>query len=490
VHEVGRTRLVDLSAPDRPNAPSLHPTRPDLLGWWSGPRFTIAMAAAGLTGLLLYWSLKPRGVQRHRIAKLIVYTPPFVILGVGLLAVGGVLLDAWLARRPGEEPIYFGQGVSVWPTVWLRLLAGLLSMHFLAKALHAIHKNNLELTREFRLRPPPNRTAAVELRARSRRASRSRARRFLYRQRALLHGLSLPCRSGAPAAPAAPPKGGWLWRGWLRVMGTWRIPRAETLDAIDLWRDYRRRGTLAARAARFLPAAALYGVIGWCVAELLGWPHVPYRGDLTRAWEKVSLVFSVTGLVVLMFFVVDAVRLCERFTEHVCRRTDWPPELTRRAAADHGLAPADLDEYLDVEIIGRRSEVVLGLIYYPFIVLGIMIVSRNSYFDNWDWPAALLLIFAANAAYALVCGWVLRQACERARRSSVQGVRNRIRPLIGSKAPDDEERRARLVALAGEIEANRRGAFASFSHNPVIRALLLPSGGFGLWALLEYFSKN
>jgi hypothetical protein len=45
-----------------------------------------------------------------------------------------------------------------------------------------------------------------------------------------------------------------------------------------------------------------------------------------------------------------------------------------------------------------------------------------------------------------------------------------------------------LDALIAEVEKEDRGAFAPFSQQPVVAALLLQTGGVGLWTVLEHFS--
>ena len=46
----------------------------------------------------------------------------------------------------------------------------------------------------------------------------------------------------------------------------------------------------------------------------------------------------------------------------------------------------------------------------------------------------------------------------------------------------------KIKGMLDEVQAIRRGAFSPFSANPVIGAVLIPSGGLMLFALLETLS--
>jgi hypothetical protein len=51
-------------------------------------------------------------------------------------------------------------------------------------------------------------------------------------------------------------------------------------------------------------------------------------------------------------------------------------------------------------------------------------------------------------------------------------------------------KKAQLIRKTTDlINAERRGAFAAISQRPLARALLLPSGSAGIWALFQYFPR-
>jgi len=144
-----------------------------------------------------------------------------------------------------------------------------------------------------------------------------------------------------------------------------------------------------------------------------------------------------------------------------------------------------LDEYLDIDLIATRTEVVGGLIYYPFVLITLMIVSRISLFDNWTWPAGLFIVIAGNGGYAAWSAWMLRRAAEDARQRALKNLNDILiaRTAEGDAKGAVAETARETIAM---IKAEERGAFAAISRHPLIGALLLPSGGAGIWALTQY----
>jgi hypothetical protein len=138
-------------------------------------------------------------------------------------------------------------------------------------------------------------------------------------------------------------------------------------------------------------------------------------------------------------------------------------------------------------VIGERSAAVGRLIFYPFFVLFLTIISRASLFDHWNWPVSLILIFGVNAAIAAYSVWALRRAAENARKVLLKRLNSKIRYNTGTKMPGLVET---LQELAHEIESTQKGAFAPITQQPLIHAMLMPVGAAGLSTLLNYLPKQ
>jgi hypothetical protein len=181
--------------------------------------------------------------------------------------------------------------------------------------------------------------------------------------------------------------------------------------------------------------------------------------------------------------------------------TTWPPgaltnlrgRWSRRkgaTVATKGKIPPNdlLREYLDIDFIARATDFVGRLIYYPFILISLVIISRLGVFDHWTWPVALLIIVAFNAGYAAFSVIYLRRTAELARQRSLKRLHDMLISYTATGQGDGKE--AKTIREATTLIQNEdRGAFAAISQQPLAAALLLPSGSAGIWALLQFFPR-
>jgi hypothetical protein len=208
------------------------------------------------------------------------------------------------------------------------------------------------------------------------------------------------------------------------------------------------------------------------------------------------------GSVSLTFYVADATLLSRRFIHYLMKDvTTWPPAALAnlrgqwsRSDAKHAtkgdVPPMDLlREYLSIDFIAVQSAFVGGLIYYPFIVVSLLVISRLGVFDHWTSPIAPLIVWGwFNAGYAAFCVGYLRHTAERARRRSLQRLQDML--ISYTAIGEGEGKEAKTIREATMlIENDDRGAFAPVSQQFPVTALLLPSGSAGIWALLQFFPR-
>ena len=147
----------------------------------------------------------------------------------------------------------------------------------------------------------------------------------------------------------------------------------------------------------------------------------------------------------------------------------------------HRSPPLDEEElsaYHEIFFVAQRTQAVAPLIWYPLLVLTLLVVARSSFFDNWTWPASLVLICAVTAAWALGSAILLRRAAEQLRETALNDLR-RFR-LLGREV---EAKRETFDELIAEIRDLKTGAFAPLTDQPFIRAVLFPGAGLGLIAV-------
>jgi hypothetical protein len=140
-----------------------------------------------------------------------------------------------------------------------------------------------------------------------------------------------------------------------------------------------------------------------------------------------------------------------------------------------------------MRFIAERTAALGSLIYLPFGLLALMIISRSDVFDRWPWPPSLLALFGLNSVFTLYSAISLRRAANRARASALRNLQGHLLQVLGSSAATKDDQAEQIRLTMEEVRSLKQGAFAPLALHPALGAALLPFGGAGLVALLEYF---
>jgi len=372
-----------------------------------------------------------------------------VFLGSGLVSL--LLLIYYAHTHEDQESFELNEGISVWPTVVLRLLASGLCIYYIVNALRALKKRNDEINDNFALGYAKNRFPGV-------------------------------------------------WAGLRESWRAWTEKQPEDGNVSALCQVFADHGVPWRRAFR----TGLLGVINLGLIALLWFLFDPTvvqaRGAVAQVCYYVVLCLTLVTVAGMLMFVVDGTLLSYRFVTAVAaqRVRKWPAKLLADGAKKWGLelpvaerqdvpeiwdVPRAVGQWLSIRLIDAVTYVVAArLIYYPFVVLLVLVVAQNPLFDNWHWntPWALMAFF--NAGVAVICAVLLQSAAKRARNRALSTLDDLLRARVG---PAEDALRKRLVRIKSEIEGTNSGAFAGFSQNPVVGAVLLPLMGGGGLALLE-----
>jgi len=260
--------------------------------------------------------------------------------------------------------------------------------------------------------------------------------------------------------------------------------------------------------------------IGLSVAAQIGWyvlfsvglllllppPNDPHRGWLNRLTSSIVLVAAVLLSVALLWFVINATRLCIKLGEVILKEdSDWPVQTLKETAADLGIDPGlvlspgstinlalerSLKQLVDVQFLARRTTVLEGLIYEAAFAYFLLFLSRNPFFDQYVMSWFLILIFTVALLGVLGSATWLRFAARKARQVAQEKVRERLKQLRldYSIACDGEPPRAEAEALekiAQAVADVKTGAFSSFGDDPVVRVAVMILGGIGALLSLE-----
>ena len=374
-------------------------------------------------------TLSGGGTALERLKRALVSTVFWLVCGGPLI----IFLVALVAQYwAPEEPLVFFSGISIWPTEMVRLIAFVLAIFFMFKASFDLRANAKMIEAEFSFAP-------------------------------------LPLTA-------------FRWRDLGIGFEHWQMkqPSGTSLfSAEEAWHTYLCRNKFWPRFIRIGILFALYYIFAFAILHLFPQPPPPARGDLAFRIDKIVFYLSGAGLLLLSFYVVDAIQLNSNFIRMFGREvTNWGRSVVDRSHRSPPLDEEELSAYHEIFFVAQRTQAVALLIWYPLLVLTLLVVARSSFFDNWTWPASLVLICAVTAAWALGSAILLRRAAEQLRETALNDLR-RFR-LLGREVAAKREMFDELIA---EIRDLKTGAFAPLTEQPFIRAVLFPGAGLGLLAV-------
>lgn len=447
--EIGRGRAVDISVDNA----DIHPVRRQLIYDRIKILMLVLLAIAFCLLLLIQISRNVRKAVRtispKRRDSAGIIAKALVVVLIGFVVV--VTIDHY---RLEGEPFSIITGVSIWPGEALRLIAAILSAFFIGLSLGALKESDNELVKDFGLDKFKARPSA----------SVNKSSQGTKTCERLTHAL-------------------WLrWRHFIErisILG-WTFNK-ESAQAQRLWPDYLFRAKRRSRFFRLIPMAVTYVLFAIIMIWTFGPPYTPYRGSVARCVDIILLALSVVLMIVLMFLVVDATKLCLRVVYGIREYPNWAKQLTAKFTRNSALQTEDVERWLDVRFIGRLTEPVGKLIYYPFIVLFLMILTRSQSFDNWGFPMSLVIILLVYFFHAMGCAIALQASARKARRTAIGELQKTLHNLNFS----EDRRRKQIEYLIEQIESSRQGAFRPFLENPVVH-ILIPSGGLSLITLLRF----
>ena len=371
------------------------------------------------------------GTAPERLKRALVSTVFWLVFGGPLVIFVVALVAQYWAS---EEPLVFFAGISIWPTEMTRLIALMLAIFFMFKASFDLRNNARRIETEFSFAPLPL--------------------------------TAFRCRD--------------LGIGFEH----WQMkqPSGTSLfSAEEAWHTYLCRNKFWPRFIRIGILFGLYSIFAFVILHLFAQPPPPARGDLAFSIDKIIFYLCGAGLLLLSFYVVDAIQLNSNFIRMFGREvTNWGRSVVDRSHRSPPLTEEELSAYHEIFFVAQRTHAVAPLIWYPLLVLTLLVVARASIFDNWTWPGSLLLIYAITAAWALGSAILLRRAAEQLRETALNDLR-RFR-LLGREV---EAKRQMFDELITEIRDLKTGAFAPLSDQPFIRAVLFPGAALGLLAVAQ-----
>jgi hypothetical protein len=382
-----------------------------------------------------------------RILVLVLGVAVAIILLGKLLHAGVPTLADWLTQD--GQPMIPLEGISVWPTVFLRSATFFLCIWLVARGWQRLDENTEKIIQDLHLRPT---------------------------WRNVLAGRAAILRLGPP------------WIKLARRFG-YHLPAggaAQHGNVARFWRKYIYQGHLIARMGRVALGLAAMAVLWFILVLIFGNPHDPTRGQVSLWAYKITTFALIVTTLVLIFCVADATLLCWRVTRAFRAKTAgvWPPRTLQEFSARFDLPQRVLDDWIDLVFVSKRTKCITTLFYYPFLVIALIVVSRSSLFANYGRNIPDLIAMGVGVLIITACAVVLRWTAEESRAKARRRLSQEI--IVARNLNDGGHRAGQLEVLLRRVEELREGAFSPFSQQPMVRAMLLPLGSLGGTALLEY----
>jgi hypothetical protein len=387
------------------------------------------------------------------------------------LALAWPVFADWLTR--GGKPLVFTEGISLWPTELIRLCVLLLGVFLLLQSWRKLATSQDSITSRFSLERERSDIEHDQAQAESHLSWSTRVANIFRLDDVAPQFLPAFRRSALPNEVSK------IWqRHVVQSRPGARVVRAVTCVAVTLFLTVGI--TLALGEAPLALGEARF---------------VPVRGLLSTTVHSALHVMVFLTFYMVVFFVLDAALLCTSFIHLLREQHRMWPALTLRSFEDKlGFRhDALLDHWIDLEFLAERTQAINRLIYYPFILLSLMLLSRSSAFDDWTMPLSGKVLAVLGALIAL-CGPVaLRTAVERSRTAALRDLdmaliqASSLKPQPAATATDGfgppclhqlELLRERIIRL-------NDGAFAPYSQQPLLKALVLPFITVGGTSLLE-----
>src|SRR5262245_11007349 len=261
----------------------------------------------------------PTGLVARALASLLGVAVVILVLGK-LLYMGVPTLADWLTRN--DQPMIPLEGISVWPTVFLRLATFFLCIWLVARGWQRLDENTEKIIQDLHLRPTWQNVLAA--------------------RDAIL-------RVGPP------------WIRLARRFG-YHLPAggaAQHGNVARFWRKYIYQGRLIARLGRVALGFAAMAVLWFILVLIFGNPHDPTRGQVSLWAYKITTFALIVTTLVLIFCVADATLLCWRVTKAFRAEIAgvWPPRTLQEFSARFDLPPRFLDDWIDLVFVSKRNQV-------------------------------------------------------------------------------------------------------------------------------------
>jgi hypothetical protein len=447
IFEVGRHGAFDLSpVVDSSVHPAPDPLLPELSAF-AGLFYVAILAAMTFYSTSLVAKTNVSDFF-HRIRR----NPRRLLLPTGLGVVWIALVTAVFVASPAfSEPFSLFEGISVWPTEGLRVLAIGLAIAFFTVAHRTIARRNWRVAYKYGF------TDRVD--------EEIKQGRDHWREFGRKH----------------------------RRYEPWELTPKDRLDsrvsAASLWGQFQEYNKPLRRLFRVLPASVLLMLLVYAINSFTdSWSTAPIRGHSVAILDT-TLVFIVHFLVGLMaMYQLDIARSAVALINQLARPICWPTEASRNSSFP--LSPAEEDlaslketsasllaPWVSIRFARDLTDAYSRFVYFPFIIIFLLFLSQSRYFDDWGTPIGTVAVYAIVVGIGIYSVVMIRQSAE-GLKNYANDVWSKERVAFSvphASTLDNLTRVDNMVSTlrksTGELTG---GAFVKFTREPLLKATLIP----------------
>lgn len=491
--EIGRQTLVPLAD----NEDNTHTWNHVLIKSFV-PALSLGLVTIAILGIFAFHQLRPRAGRQ------------VVVLGAMLLVF--TVLSMLISKfNTAGEPLAILAGASTWPAEYIRLLGVMLSLVFIWAVIHILHKSWSDLGARYFWQGSKDREDGATVNELWR-ALKQNLRHPVQNLKRIKCTQVLPAIMIAVliaimkfVLPIPLPLfdkillliavwGVLITFWWALIYGhikkdfhvlsvnKWDstcVPNNK--DAVEMWRTYGEYGAGDQRFLRTIAYILIYFAFASIVFALLGSPASPCRGGFTCGTDRIILGFSVLSMLVLLFIVVDAARLCICWVDSMHKhKVDWSNSRKLEFVQRLKLPDTHAVAWIQVHLIGERTSDVTRLIYFPVMIILLLMLARSTYFDNWDFPQALAIVIGLNFIIALGSIVRLNFVAQSARAEIIRKLQDEKLAADRKEDISYEPSSSERQELIHQLESLRIGAYLRVWDQPPVRATLMLLGGVAL----------
>ncbi len=407
-----------------------------------GRNFAAFFALGAIFTLLAFWR---RWVPNWRLELGFI---AFCFIVAALICFFWEPVVRYLTDDGNGEPIALLDGISIWPTVLLRVLGIILAVYFIVRALRDLNGNLVEIARDMELVPHP-----VPLRKQFTSGFKLTS----------LFDFSLTGNQENDSPTKSFP-----------------------LQVKTAWNAYIRQDSFWPRICRSaIYTGAMYVILMFVLVPVVGMPVYPHRSPLAAKFYFYTVTFDWILMQFLTFVVFDATCLCLFFVKKLSRdKTNWPPETLGVYDGRLWLPQAKLiHDWIDLDFVAKRTRCIGSLIYLPFVLIALLILSRSTVFANYAPSVAILVSLGISLFVVFACAFMLWLAAKSARDTAKENLTDGI--IRAKNSAGTTYFAEQLESLLSRVNQLNDGAFGPLSKQPLVRALLFPLSSAGWVALIE-----